>query len=163
MEHQDKTAPCKCHQRSQKSFWKEWARDVVWHIPGVSPVHVTAAALQPLRGDLSAARGHLVQKHCKTQLSRMNWMWWWLQFIILKNRLRRCEEDDALTTAEINCFSRRSLGPALMCHKCRAGFHTGKTALTLQLGDGEATRTTAGQETHCKRRACSIFCALSVP
>lgn len=95
--------------------------------------------LQPLRDDLSAVRGHLVQTHCKNQLSKINWMWWWLQLVILKKRLKKCERHDTLTIAQINFFSYQSLETASCSHKCHASFHTEKTALTLLLLDGKDT------------------------
>lgn len=118
--------------------------------------------LQTLGDDLSAVRGHLVQMHYKNQLSKINWMRWWLQFIILKKQLKKCEKDDTLTTAQINCFSYQSLGTTSCCHKCHASFHTEKIAITLCLWDGEDMQSMPSQETLYKLHAFSLVELLSV-
>lgn len=131
MEHQDKMASCKCHQRSQnlsgKRGWETWCDTFMSSVQCMS----LSLPLQPLRDDLSAVRGHVVQTHYKNPLSKINWMPGWLQFIILKKCLRKCEKDDTLIIAQINCFSYQSLGTNSSCHKCHASFYTEKTALTL--------------------------------
>ena len=72
MEHQDKIASCKCQQRSQKIFL-EWGQET-WCDTFLLSVQCMSLMLplQPLRDDLSAVRGHLVQMHCKNKLSEIN-------------------------------------------------------------------------------------------
>lgn len=162
MEHQDKMASCKCHQRSQnlsgKRGWETWCDTFMSSVQCMS----LSLPLQPLRDDLSAVRGHVVQTHYKNPLSKINWMPGWLQFIILKKCLRKCEKDDTLIIAQINCFSYQSLGTNSSCHKCHASFYTEKTALTLCLWDGEDTQSVLSQETHYKWHDCSLVKLFSV-
>lgn len=127
---------------SGKRGWETWCDTFLSSVQRMSLL----LPLQPLRDDLSAVRGHLVQTHYKNQLNKINWMWWWLQFIILKKRLKKCEKD-TLTTVQINRFSYQSLETTSCCHKCHASFHTEKTALMVCLWDGEDMQSTPSQET----------------
>lgn len=162
MEHQDKIASCKCHQRSQKSFWKGGKRRGVTHSCCQSSVchwcclcNHSGMIYQLLEdiGYKCTVRTSWVKlieygddyNSSFSKITQKVWEPWYINHI-----------------AQINCFSYQSLGTSSGCHKCHASFHAEKTSLTLCLWDGEDMKSMLSQETHYIWHVCSSAELLSM-